>query len=43
MTEGGDRPYPEVGSPDFPAIERRVLARWKAEGTFEQSVMCAAP
>ncbi len=38
MTDAGDGPYPAVGSPDFPAIERRVLARWKAEGTFEQSV-----
>ena len=38
MTEGGDGPYPSVGSPDFPAIEQRVLARWKAEGTFEASV-----
>ena len=38
MTEGGDGPYPSVGSPDFPAIEQRVLARWKAEGTFEESV-----
>ena len=43
MTEGGDRPYPEVGSPDFPAIERRVLARWKAEGTFERSVSARPP
>ncbi len=38
MTEGGDGPYPSVGSPDFPAIEQRVLARWAAEGTFEESV-----
>ncbi len=38
MTEGRDGPYPSVGSPDFPAIEQRVLARWKAEGTFEESV-----
>ena len=38
MTEGGDGTYPSVGSPDFPAIEQRVLARWKAEGTFEASV-----
>ncbi|MDE0656397.1 MAG: class I tRNA ligase family protein, partial [Acidimicrobiaceae bacterium] len=43
MTEGGSKPYPEVGSPDFPAIERRVLARWKAEGTFEQSVRARPP
>ena len=39
MTADGDRPYPEVGSPDFPAIERRVLARWKAEDTFAASVL----
>ncbi len=38
MKEGGNQPYPKVGSPDFPALERRILARWKAEGTFEQSV-----
>ena len=38
MTEGDDGPYPSVGSPDFPAIERRVLDRWKTEGTFEESV-----
>ena len=38
MTEGGEGPYPSVDSPDFPAIEQRVLARWKAEGTFEESV-----
>ncbi len=38
MKEGGNKPYPEVGRPDFPALERRILARWKAEGTFEQSV-----
>ena len=38
MTAGGERPYPDVGSPDFPAIEKRVLARWKAEATFEESV-----
>ncbi len=43
MTDGGDGPYPAVDSPDFPAIERRVLARWKAEGTFEQSVAARSP
>jgi isoleucyl-tRNA synthetase len=32
-------PYPKVDpKPDFPAIERRILARWQAEHTFEQSV-----
>ena len=35
---GAQRPYPAVGRADFPAIERRVLARWKAEGTFAASV-----
>ena len=31
-------PYPEAGRADFPAIEERVLARWKAEGTFRNSI-----
>ncbi|MFQ5558485.1 MAG: isoleucine--tRNA ligase, partial [Acidimicrobiales bacterium] len=31
-------PYPSVSSPDFPAIEHRVLQRWEAEQTFERSV-----
>ena len=31
-------PYPEVGRPDFPAIEDRVLARWAADGTFRSSI-----
>ena len=32
-------PYPQVaGSPDFPAIEREVLAYWDDDGTFEASV-----
>ncbi|MYA86200.1 MAG: class I tRNA ligase family protein, partial [Acidimicrobiaceae bacterium] len=43
MTDAGAGPYPAVGSPDFPAIERRVLARWKDEGTFEQSVRARPP
>ena len=34
----GTEPYPEVGRADFPAIERRMLARWQAEGTFAESV-----
>ena len=34
-----DRPYPEVPTrADFPAIERRILARWADQGTFERSV-----
>jgi isoleucyl-tRNA synthetase len=32
-------PYPKVDTkPDFPAIERRILAQWQAERTFERSV-----
>jgi isoleucyl-tRNA synthetase len=32
-------PYPDVDPrPDFPAIERAVLERWAAEGTFEASI-----
>ncbi len=31
-------PYPEAGRADFPAIEERVLARWKADGTFRDSI-----
>jgi isoleucyl-tRNA synthetase len=32
-------PYPKVESrPDFPAIERRILAEWKSSSTFETSV-----
>ena len=31
--------YPEVDpSPDFPAMEREIIARWQAEGTFAASV-----
>lgn len=26
------------GSPDYPALEQAVLARWQADGTFERSV-----
>ncbi len=33
------RPYPDVEpQPDFPALERRVLARWEREGTFAASI-----
>jgi isoleucyl-tRNA synthetase len=33
------RPYPEVDpSPSFPALEERVLASWRAAGTFQASV-----
>ncbi len=34
-----NRPYPDVQpQADFPGIERRILASWQAEGTFEASV-----
>ena len=33
------QPYPDVPArADYPAIEERILARWQAEDTFEQSV-----
>ena len=36
---GTDSPYPEVPTrADFPAIERRILARWADQATFERSV-----
>jgi isoleucyl-tRNA synthetase len=32
-------PFPKVDpKPDFPAIERRILAEWKTDGAFERSV-----
>jgi isoleucyl-tRNA synthetase len=32
-------PYPSVAArADFPAIERRILERWKADKTFQQSI-----
>ena len=35
----GRKPYPEVEpQPSFPAIERRVLDSWEAEGIFRESV-----
>jgi len=37
--ESKNRPYPEVvASPSFPEIERRILARWEEDRTFEASV-----
>ena len=37
--EPSETPYPHVpAQADFPAIEERVLARWKDEGTFEASI-----
>jgi len=39
MSTNPSRPYPELCSdPDFPAIERAVLARWEQSGTFQASV-----
>ena len=41
MTNPSDpaKPYPEVPSqPDFPAIERAILASWERDGTFAESV-----
>ena len=35
--------YPQVGSPDFPAIESRILATWKAHGTFAESIERRSP
>ena len=36
-------PYPVVGSPDFPEVERRVLARWKADDSFKSSIEMRPP
>ncbi len=34
-----EQPYPDVpAKPDLPTIERRILARWAEEKTFERSV-----
>ena len=38
MSDAEKAPYPHVESPDLPAIERRILARWSADETFEKSV-----
>ena len=36
---GAKKHYPEVeASPDFPALELRVLERWRKQRTFERSV-----
>lgn len=33
------KPYPDVpAQPDFPAIERAILASWETDGTFAESV-----
>ncbi|NNE72058.1 MAG: class I tRNA ligase family protein, partial [Acidimicrobiales bacterium] len=38
MAENDTTPYPAVDKPDFPAIEQRILSRWDADGTFQQSI-----
>jgi isoleucyl-tRNA synthetase len=38
-TPDGANPYPTVDPrPDFPAIERAILERWKADDTFQASI-----
>ena len=38
-SDGQNAPYPEVPTrPDLPAIEREILARWRDQRTFEQSI-----
>ena len=36
--ETAKTPYPKVDRADYPAIERRILERWKDRQTFERSV-----
>ena len=43
MTSSAEAPYPHVEKPDFPAIENRILARWEADATFEQSINDRSP
>ncbi len=39
MSDQSEAPYPEVPArADFPAIEERILDRWAAEHTFEESI-----
>ncbi|HKY15897.1 MAG TPA: isoleucine--tRNA ligase [Microthrixaceae bacterium] len=39
LSSSPDAPYPDVDPRvDLPALERAVLERWEAEGTFERSV-----
>jgi len=39
VSTDGQPPYPKVPSrADYPAIERQILERWAADGTFEASV-----
>jgi len=38
MSDAVEPPYPPVESPDLPDIERRILANWATQKTFEQSI-----
>ena len=39
MSTSSDAPYPQIDpKPDLPAIERRILATWEADETFEASI-----
>jgi isoleucyl-tRNA synthetase len=39
MSDSPDTPYPHVPTrADFPAIERKVLATWEENGTFQRSI-----
>ncbi|MFT7474691.1 MAG: isoleucyl-tRNA synthetase [Verrucomicrobiales bacterium] len=38
MSSAADQPYPAVDKPDFPAIEARILERWKTSDTFQRSI-----
>ncbi|MEK9579413.1 MAG: isoleucine--tRNA ligase [Acidimicrobiaceae bacterium] len=38
MSDAAKAPYPHVESPDLPGIERRILARWSTDETFDESV-----
>ena len=33
-----ERPYPDVGRADFPALEAKILDYWASDGTFRESV-----
>ena len=44
MSTDGQPPYPKVPSrADYPAIERAVLERWAADGTFQASIEQRSP
>ncbi|MEE9417576.1 MAG: isoleucine--tRNA ligase [Acidimicrobiales bacterium] len=38
MSTPSEPSYPTVEKPDFPAIERRILARWEKDDTFTDSI-----